>query len=144
MKKDKIYLIIISILFILIIVLILLNVLNKEKNSYICKKNINLNGIQYENRLMFDVNEKGQVLNLQEENKYVKLDDSKYKALMDTIYVNSDGTLTKFECNDTYKKNKKVMCNRNLEFYTIDGYNISEGWYVEYLDSLKENGYICK
>ena len=126
MRRDKIYFIIISIFSILIIVLIMLNLLNIEKDSYICKKNISLNEIVYENKLIFDVGKKGEVLNLKEENRYVKLTDKKYKTLMDTVYINRDGTLTNFECEDQYTKYKKVTCYRNLDFYKIDDYsNIS-------------------
>ena len=144
MKKDKIYLIVIGVLSLLILVLIVFNLFNNEKDSYTCKKNNNQNGIEYESKFMFDIGENGQVLNLKEENKYVKLTDENHKKLMETVYVNSDGTLTHFECDDTFKDNKKVTCKRNLDTYKIDNYDISESWYIEYLNQLKENGYICK
>lgn len=144
MKKDKLYLIIIGVLVVLVISLIILNLLNTKKDSYTCTKNINLNGLEYENKFMFNVGDYGQALNLKEENIYNKLTDDKYKTLMDTVYVNSDGTLTNFKCDDTYDKNKKVICNRKVEFYKINDFYVTEGWYIDYIDELEENGYMCK
>lgn len=135
-KIKNIGMIILSIIIIILVVFLVL--LKKEfdlKRAYLegnCNKEVLSNGMMtLKSYYDFEMERDGSMKKITETRDYTFHVEHQYDVIRESKEIKEN-----FECEDTYSKDKKMICKRTVEIED----NI---WYRGYVDSFEAEGYKC-